>query len=67
MSVKGIGDCFIIGIHPNMPLTFGTRTIGAKVGIIDKGDFEMLVGNDVTTDIGLQIDIASRTCTYKHP
>lgn len=37
------------------------------VGVIAEGDFDILVGNDVTRLLKMKIDTEERTATYQHP
>ena len=37
------------------------------VGIVEKGDYDILIGNDVSRELELNIDVSNRSFTYAHP
>ena len=65
MRVNGIGgDCFFVGIDPEMIITVGSRVM---VGIIDSGDFDILLCNNATTKLKLTVGLADQYVTYYYP
>ena len=52
IGVSGIGGkAEIIGIIPKMLITMGSRTDEVIVGICNLGDFDILLGNDITSKL----------------
>ena len=37
------------------------------VGVIESGDFDILLGNDVTRELDLTINVKDRAFSYRHP
>ena len=46
-----------MGIFSEIYVTFGCRVVKTMVGVISGGDFDLLMGNDLNSDIGINIDI----------
>ena len=45
----------------------GIRIKECIIGILDIREFDILLGNDITSKLQLNIDVAERKCTYWHP
>ena len=68
VSVSGLGGkSSIVGLLPAVNITIGRKTIQQTIGIIDKGDFDLLVGNEVSREFDININVKDRTFTYSHP
>ena len=67
LKVNGIGgEGYIIGIHLDMPVTLGSSVVQCRVGILDRGSFDLLLGNDSTKKFKLSLNVDERTCTYQY-
>ena len=69
IHVNGVGDGGkIIGIVHDLAITIGKGTIRRTVGVCNFGSFKILLGNDVTSEFKMTINVANqRHCTYVHP
>ena len=52
---------------PKMWITVGSRMEECNVGICDLGEFDILLGNDVTSKFKININVSERHCTYYDP
>ena len=58
ISVNGVGGKgHIVGVIPKIYITIGMRTEACVVGICDTGKFDILLGNDVTSKLQINIDV----------
>ena len=64
-GVGGKGN--IIGVISKACITMGIRIEECIIGILDIGEFDILLGNDTTSILQVNIDVAERKGTYWHP
>ena len=68
LQVAGLGGMSQIKwIIPDLMIKIGGSTVKQHVGIVDGGEFEILIGNDVTCKIRMNINVIDRTFTYNNP
>ena len=56
-----------IGVISKACITMGIRTEECIIGILDIGEFDILLGNDITSKLQVNIDVAKGKCTYWYP
>ena len=49
-----------MGIVPELLIVIGTKSVTRTVGVIDNEDFDVLLGNDVTQELGMHINTNER-------
>ena len=57
----------IIGVISKACIIMGIRIEECIIGILDIREFDILLGNDITSKLQLNIDVAKRKCIYWHP
>ncbi len=52
LRINGLGgEAWIVGALVDITITFGNRIIEMSIGVVDKGNFEMLLGNDAACEL----------------
>ena len=59
-----IGNCPIIGIVPNLSIQIGNRVLIRMIGIVQNGEFDLLVGNYISREMDININVRGRSFTY---
>lgn len=68
LRVNGLGgETYIVGVLENYPILFGNRVITPMIGIVDSGNFELLMGNDSIEELDMKIHVKNKSCVYSHP
>ena len=68
LRCNGLGaNVNIIGFIPNCRFEVEGSVQHIHVGVLEKGDFELLAGNDFLNKFGVIINTKNRSFSYEHP